>query len=168
MKFVVYRDKKYKNERINLKIEKKTTPLEQLYVLQSESLKRENNDYYKDTINELIIIFNTELTDTHLKDSAQEYKISILPLINEIMNNLQNMEIIDLKYDFLLNQKSILNKTLSYELGKFYTWFYGNRYDPLIEYYLRRFNEETNFKFNFNTEDSKNTLFLKVKLMLLD
>jgi len=160
--------KKYKNERINLKIEKKTTPLEQLYVLQSESLKRENNDYYKDTINKLIIIFNTELTDTHLKDSAQEYKISILPLINEIMNNLQNMEIIDLKYDFLLNQQSILNKTLSYELGKFYTWFYGNRYDPLIEYYLRRFNEETNFKFNFNTEDSKSTLFLKVKLMLLD
>jgi len=158
---------KYKNELRNTNIEKKFTPLEQLYILQNESLKRENNDYYKDTINKLIIIFKTELSDTHLRSLAQEYKISLLPLINEIMNNLQKMEIVDLEYDCLFNQQSNLKKTLSYELGKFHTWFYGNRYDPLIEYYLRRFNEETNFKFNFNTEDSESTLFLKVKLMLL-
>ena len=159
---------RYKNELRNIAIEKKITPLEQLYVLQSESSKRENNDYYKCTINELIIIFRTELSDPHLGALEKENKKSLLPLINEIMNNLQRMEIVDLENDFLIRQQSNLSKTLRYELGKFHTWFYGNRYDPLIEYYLRRFNEETNFNFNFNTEDSENTLFLKVKLMLLD
>lgn len=150
-------------------IENKTNPLEQLYILRTESKKRLNNDYYNSIIEELIIIFETEVLQFNLKNIVSDYKISLEVLIDEIKINLQTMKIVDLENNSLLSPYSDLSRELSYELGKFYSWFYNeNSNDPLIHYYLERFNKETNFKFNFSIDNSKNLLLLKVKLMLLN
>ncbi|SGY94795.1 hypothetical protein [Moritella viscosa] len=76
------------------------------------------------------------------------------------------MNIVDLVNTSELRGRSYLSRELSNELGKFYTWVHGDRYDPLLDYYLERFNTVTNSKFNFNKIDEINLTFLKAKLML--
>lgn len=76
------------------------------------------------------------------------------------------MNIVDLENDSDLRVRSDLSRELSYELPKFYTWVHGDRCDPLLDYYLKRFNTVTNGKFNFNKSDEINLIFLKAKLML--
>ncbi len=151
---------------VKQQIETKSDFLEQLYVLQNESKRRLDNDYYNGVIGDLITIFEAEELQPELEIIASDYKKSLAVLIQEIKNNLQTMEIKDLENDILLNPCSDLGRELSYELGKFYTWIHDNKYDPLINYYLERFNQKTGFKFKFSTDDSINSLLLKVKLML--
>lgn len=150
----------------NQRIQTSTEPLEQLHILRAESKNRLDNDYYNGEIDDLIMIFEAETSEPELLPLADKYKKSLEPLIDEIKTNLQAMNIIDLKNSLSLSTRSELNCKLSYEIGKFYTWIHGDKYDPLINYYLETFNNETNFKFNFNMNDSCNLLFLKLMLML--
>lgn len=147
-------------------IEIKSDPLEQLYILRSESKKRLDNDYYNGEINDLIMIFEAEVTDPKLVEIADNYKNSLLPIIEEIKTNLQVMNIVDLEDNTMLRVRSDLSMQLGYELSKFYSWVHGDRYDPLLNYYFERFNEVTKGKFNFTSSDETNLTFLKVKLML--
>lgn len=149
-------------------IESKFDPLEQLYVLKVESVKRLDNDYYNSEIDDLIMIFEAEVTDPDLVLIADSYKDSLLPLIEEIKTNLQSMNIVDLRNTYELRVRSALRRELSYELGKFYSWIHGDRYDPLLHYYFKRFNVVTDGKFNFTKTDEINLTFLKVKLMLAE
>lgn len=147
-------------------IEHKPVPLEQLYVLKAESEKRLNNDYYNGEINDLIMIFEAVVTEKALIPIANSYKDSLLPLIKEIKNNLQEMNIVDLENDSDLRIRSDLSRELSYEIGKFYTWVHGGRYDPLLNYYFERFNAVADERFDFKETDDIKLTFLKVKLML--
>lgn len=149
-------------------IENKSDSLEQLYLLRIESKKRLDNDYYNGVIDELIMIFEAEELQTEHKTVATDYKRSLEILILEIKNNLQTMRIEYLENTILLNPSSDISRELRYELGKFYTWIHSDKHDPLITYYLERFNQQTGFKFNFSTKDSIHSLLLKVKLMLKD
>jgi hypothetical protein len=158
----------FKNNLAKQLIEIKSDPLEQLYVLRNESEKRLDNDYYKGVIDDLIMIFEAELLEFNIEATASEYKKSLVPLIEEIKINLQEMNIVDLKHGSLLEPRSDLKRVLNYELGKFYSWLHADKYDPMAQYYLNRFNKETNCKFNFNINDPINSLFIKVKLMLLN
>lgn len=158
----------YQQNLSKVKIETKSDPLEQLYVLRSESARRLDNDYYNGEINDLILIFEAELTDSELVPLADNYKQSLIPLIDEIKTNLQEMNIVDLKNDSDLRIKSELDRELRYELGKFYTWVHGDRYDPLLDYYCERFNDATDGKFKFSRFDEPNLAFLKSRLMLAE
>lgn len=147
-------------------IANKGDPLEMLYVLKDESKIRLNNDYYNAVIDDLIMIFEANLDNAELSIIESDYKKSLIPLVEEIKNNLQQMNIEDFENDSLLEPKSILKKELSYELGKFYSWVHGEIYDPLLDYYLERFNAVSNGKYDFSINDSEKSLFLKVKMML--
>lgn len=158
----------YQKNLSNQTIETKPDPLEQLYILRNESKKRLDNDYYDSEINDLIMIFEAEVTEPKLVQMADNYKDSLLPLIGEIKTNLQVMNLVDLENDSMVRVRSGLGVQLSYELSKFYSWVYGDRYDPLLNYYFERFNEITKGKFNFTSCDEINLTFLKVKLMLAE
>jgi hypothetical protein len=150
----------------NKLIATQSAPLEMLYSLRGESKIRLDNEYYNGGIGDLIIIFEASIDNPELKAIESSYKKSLIPLIDEIKKNLQRVNIIDLDNDHLLSPKSVLKKELSYELGKFYSWVYGEKYDPLLDYYLERFNAVSNDKYNFSTDDPDNLLFLKLKLLL--
>ncbi|MCL1145411.1 hypothetical protein L2747_05180 [Shewanella marinintestina] len=158
----------YQKSLSNQPIETKSDPLEQLYVLRAESEKRLDNEYYNGEIDDLIMIFEAEVTTLELVSIADSYKGSLLPLIEEIKTNLQTMNIIDLEHGSDLRIRSDLSRELSYELSKFYTWVHDDRYAPLIHYYFERFNDVTNGKFDFNNTDEINLTFLKAKLMLAE
>ncbi|WP_379962574.1 hypothetical protein [Edwardsiella ictaluri] len=149
-------------------IELKEDPLEQLNILKNESKFRLNNDYYNSIIDELIMIFEAPPLDNSIENLANNYRASLVPLITEIRENLQAMNISDLEKNYLLEPSSELSKTLSYEIGKFYSWLHSNQYDPLVNYYIERFNKSSNSKYKFSIEDSESSLLLKLKLMLID
>lgn len=149
-------------------IETKSDPLEQLYVLRIESEKRFDNDHYNGAIDDLIMIFEAEIPQEDIKVMASNYKKLLEMLIGEIKENLQVMNIVDLENSSLLYPRSDLSRELNYEISKFYTWVHGNKGDPLIDYYLDRFNKATDFNFSFNINDSIGCLFIKVNLMLLN
>ncbi|MCD9553492.1 hypothetical protein GLP31_13475, partial [Photobacterium carnosum] len=121
---------------------------------------------YNGEINDLIMIFEAVVTEKALIPIANSYKDSLLPLIKEIKNNLQEMNIVDLENDSDLRIRSDLSRELSYEIGKFYTWVHGGRYDPLLNYYFERFNAVADGSFDFKETDDIKLTFLKVKLML--
>lgn len=156
----------YRKELSKQLIETKSDPLEQLYVLRAESEKRLDNDYYRGEIDDLIMIFEAKVNDVELVPLAEDYKNSLLPTIEEIKSNLQSMSIIDLKTSTDLRHQSVLSRKLSYELPKFYSWIYSDKYDPLLDYYFERLNTVTEGKFKFSESDTRNLTFLKVKLML--
>jgi len=147
-------------------IPEKSAPLEILNVLKSESKIRLDNEYYNGVIGDLIMIFEANIDNEKLEVIESNYKDSLLPLIVEIKNNLQLMNIEDLENDHLISPKSELKKELSYEIGKFYSWVHGDKYDPLLDFYLKRFNTVSNDKYSFSIENSEQLLFLKLKLML--
>jgi hypothetical protein len=146
----------------------KSDSLEMLYILKNESKVRLDNEYYNGVINDLIIIFEANIDNTELKDIESAYKESLLPLIAEITNNLQQMNMDDFENGHLLSLKSNFKKELSYEIGKFYSWVYGESCDSLLDYYLERLNAASNSKYEFSINDSEKTLFLKVKMMLVE
>lgn len=158
----------YQNKLANQLIETKSDPLEQLYVLKLESERRLDNDYYNSEINDLIMIFEAEVTDPQLVKMANDFRGNLLPLIDEIRENLQAMKIVDLVKDPMHKVKSNLSERLSYELPKFYSWVYHGRYDPLLNYYFERFNSVTGGKYNFSDTDEVNLSFLKSRLMLIE
>ncbi|MEL0636273.1 hypothetical protein V6259_05755 [Marinomonas sp. TI.3.20] len=158
--------KEYQTNFSKQSIETKSDPLEQLYVLKIESEKRLDNDYYNGEIDDLIMIFQANVTDAALELLADTYKESLLPTIEEIKANLQSMNIVDLETDSDVNNSSDLGRELSYELPKLYTWIYTGRYDPLLDYYFERFNAVTKGKFKFSENDERNLTLLKVNLML--
>lgn len=158
----------YKENLSNQLIEVKADPLEQLYVLKVESEKRLDNDYYKSEIDDLIMIFEAEVTEPSLQQKATNFKKNLIPLIEEIKQNLQSMNFAFLENDPAIKVKSELTQTLSYELPKFYSWVYHGRNDPLLGYYFERFNDVTNGKYNFTEHDDANLAFLKSKLMLVE
>ena len=159
--------KEYRTALSNQIIETRTDPLEQLYVLKVESKKRLDNEYYNGEIEDLIMIFEAEVTDANLAFLADSYRKSLLPAIEEIKVNLQSINIVDLKRNSDARHSSPISKELSYELQKFHSWIYSNRYDPLLDYYIERLNTVTNNKFKFSKGDDRKLTLLKVKLMLV-
>lgn len=73
------------------------SPLERLAILKVENEKRLNNDYYDYTIGSLIRIFQVPITNAQNLKLVDDYRNDLLPVIDEIYDNLQNMEIVDLK-----------------------------------------------------------------------
>lgn len=74
------------------------TPLERLEILKSESRRRLNNDYYNHTIDSLIRVFQVQITNKQNLELVQDYRNDLIPAIDEIYNNLQNMTMVDLTH----------------------------------------------------------------------
>lgn len=148
-------------------IELKEDPLEQLRILKNESKYRFNSSYYNDIIEELIMIFETPPLDNSIEHLANNYRKSLNPLITEIRENLQVMNICELEKAYLLNPKLELDGKLQHACEKFFDWL-GGREPMLCDYWIEQFNKSSNFKYNFSIDDSKNVSYLKFKLMLTD
>ena len=80
--------------------------LSRLHILSEECTKRMNNDVYRPTINELILIFETPITCDKNMEMVKAYKSALEQLIDEIYHNLQEMTLVNLKYDWLLTPSS--------------------------------------------------------------
>jgi len=141
---------------------------ESVDILLRENESRFDNDYYKSTLEELILLLDTRLIETELIEEELNFKNSLEPLIEELRQNLQEVNIVDLQHDELLNPASNIENILQYELSKFYSCVFESRRndDPLFDYYINRINEVSNNKYSLNMSDSDGQLLLKLKLIL--
>lgn len=75
------------------------SPAERLQILLDENKKRLDNTYYRENIEELLRTFSTTITckDNHLM--VNQYLAYLLPVIDEIYENLQNMTLTELGID---------------------------------------------------------------------
>ncbi|MBB1440603.1 hypothetical protein H5202_18375 [Shewanella sp. SG41-4] len=141
---------------------------ESIDILLKENESRFNNDHYRSTLEELALLLSTHLYEAELAGEALKFKNSLVPLIEELRQNLQDVNIVDLHHDDLLNPTSSIESTLHYELPKFYSCVLGQlRYkDPLFEFYLKRINEVSSNKYQLKVSDSDGQLLLKLKLIM--
>lgn len=139
--------------------------LQMLNSLKTESQARFNNDYYKMCIDELIIVFSTDLNIPELAEEECLYKQALVTVINEIKDNLQNMNLTDLTTDEILNPDYPYDK-IGYSISKLYTYDFSPAEEPLFDFHLCQLNKFSNSIYNFTISDTKEQLVLKLKLML--
>jgi hypothetical protein len=156
----------YRKIKIKEIIETDTDILKQLDILKMESLKRFNCDYYRDTIDELIRIYSNNISDTStaIKTQEKEYKLFLVQLVNELLNKLQNMELDDLVYGKLLNPT--YPQIIAYPVSKLIKCDFNSTEDPLFDHYMKELNKYSDGKYNFNSDEKKEEIFSKLKLML--
>lgn len=138
-------------------------PLEQLKILTIESKSRLNNDYYTDIIDSLKILFNTQLNSS-LKEFEVKYKNQLIKVLNEVINNLQNMKIIDLKTSKIISPD--YHSELFYELSKLLSCLLENNYDHLLNYYIKQINLKSTGEILLDKNDTNEELYLKVKILM--
>jgi len=97
-------------------------------------------------------------------DKENDYKGILVKLITEIKRNLQNMELIDLENDTLLNPD--YPSEIHYPVSKLFSCDFDSSRNPLFDDFLKELNEYSNNLFDFNSNQPRDELFLKCKLML--
>jgi len=109
------------------------TPLEKLETLRNESKKRLNNDYYNYVIDSLIRVFRVQITNKQNLSLIQEYRNDLLPVIDEIYDNLQSMTIVDLtQYGNEIHNDLPLPNGWGYFVGKLTDAIHGDGYPTSV------------------------------------
>lgn len=90
-------------EKSMIDIDKSDDPIEQLEILKEEAICRGNNSYYKEAIDELIYLFNTESTTTLEITCVKKYILELKKVIEELYNNLQQMKLKELETNNILS-----------------------------------------------------------------
>jgi hypothetical protein len=155
--------KQYCLRKQNQLIERKNNILEQLDILTKESRDRLNNDYYVNIIEDLKILFDTKL-DYSLELFEIKYKKKLKEVMNEVLNNLQKMEIVDLKTDKIIFPD--YNSQIFYELSKLLICLTHDNYDPLFSHYIKQINKKSTNEIILNENDSREELYLKLKIIM--
>lgn len=114
------------------KIECFGTPLEQLTILQEESRKRLNSEYYNNKIDEMIRIFRVPIKNVKNLATVEEYRHDLLLTIAEIKGNLQNMEFVDLQQNDYPQYDLPLPNAWGYFVEKLNEAMHGSGYPEYV------------------------------------
>lgn len=139
---------------------------DELQLLLVEVGNRQDNDYYRLLVGELINLFDGRINEPHLQQEMKTFKDRLHPIICEIRTNLQEMKLDDLTTDDGVLVSSLPDHSLNYELSKMFSWLHSGRGDPLSGFYFKQLNKYTEGRYNFNFEDNADTTLLKLRMML--
>lgn len=110
-----------------------TDPIEHLEILLQASKQRLDNDVYRSYIQELKLLFTTEITVEENMDIVAAYRNDLLLLIDELHKHLQNMEIVDLEHDDLLTPSpNGMPNGWGYWYEKLAEYVFDGGYPPMI------------------------------------
>lgn len=154
-----------------LELSKKTIPAtsnvyDELQVLLVATGERQDNDYYRMLIGELISLFDACIKEPHLQQEAEHFKTKLLPIIHEIRCHLQTMNLDELKTTKDVLVSRVCNQQIDYVLGKMFTWLHSGKHDPLARFYFDQLNKYSEGRYNFNASDDDDTTLLKLRMML--
>ena len=107
-------------------------PIEQLIVLQEECTNRLNNDYYRETIAELLRTFRTTITCEANFGLVDRYLSALKREIDEIHCNLQNMDLRDLSMVTVSTSELPLQSGWRYWVSKLYEARLGYGYSASL------------------------------------
>lgn len=132
-----------------------TDPLSRLEILKRENEIRMDNDYYRDLINYLTIIFNVSISCEENFELIEKYHAALIKVIDKLEINLQEMMIEDLELDDILYPTTKnLPDGWYYYVEKLSEYVFGNGYPPDIwlDKLKEIFNGLFEFKFKNYTE----------------
>lgn len=98
-------------------------------VLMDETNKRFENDYYSYSLTKLRTIFSTQITDKNNCEIVEHLRKRLIPVVNEIHDNLQNMRIADIKSLDII--EGIIPSDCQYFFSKVCEWVFGDGYEML-------------------------------------
>lgn len=163
-------DKQYKKfceDKVKKNIKSAKDILEQLSILKKECEERLNNDYYRYTIEDLIVIYEAKNTLKENEKLVDEYREKLVDVVEEIKINLQNMNIIDLKTDCMLNPQ--FPSKIMYQLSKLSECLRGYRYhDSLYSYYIKEIGCFLSGCITINENMDAKEIFLLIKVGLFN
>lgn len=108
-------------------------PDEHLDILLNASEQRLDNSEYRSNIQELKLLFSTNVTDSGNQEIVTMYRKELLLLINEIHEHLQNMDFTDLDYaDLLYPSPKAMPNGWGYWYEKISEYILGGGYPPLL------------------------------------
>lgn len=108
-------------------------PIEHLDILLEASKQRLDNKFLESEIQELKILFCTEVTDESNAVLVAAYRQDLCLLIDEIHDYLQNMNMVDLKHDNLLyTSPTTLPNGWGYWYEKISEYIFGGGYLPQL------------------------------------
>lgn len=108
-------------------------PNEHLDILLKASEQRLDNPSYRSIIQELKLLFSTNVIDTANQKIVAAYLKNLLMLIDEIHEHLQNMDFTDLDYDDLLYPApKAMPNGWGYWYEKISEYIYGTEYPPIL------------------------------------
>lgn len=141
-------------------IPKKGSNVEQLEILLAESHRRFNNQYYNSMIEDLLVIFQTNSSNSELYNNYLE-KCKVL--INKISQNLQTMQLNDIDEDYILYPKS--PSKISYPVSKLYDYFHSGR-NVLVDYHINEVNDFFKGSIRIKSEMTSAEIFTLIKVGL--
>ncbi len=147
----------FKHKMKNTPIKQADDILNQLLILKEESTKRLG--LYNTLIEDLIMIFNVEITNKKNEKMVNEYKESLKPLVSQIYRSLQNMDNNEINDDILYQTSAKLPNGYDYLMSKLTDYICGAGHSPMVwEDRLRQI-----FKDHFLMEySSYNELYLLI------
>lgn len=160
-------DKQYKEfceQKVKKNIISSKDILEQLSILKKECEERLNNDNYRYTIDDLITIYEAKNTLKENKQLVDEYREGLINIIEEVKVNLQNMNIIDFKTDYILNPQ--FPSEILYPLSKLSECLKGYRDDSLYSYYIKKTGSFLSKYIIINENMDGKEIFLLIKVGL--
>jgi hypothetical protein len=146
-------------------IEFSDSPYELILILEKESAKRLNNEYYNGVIYELKKVFSTTLNENHLSAEETEYKIILHQLINELHQKLQAMFFTDLKFYKYLNP-DYSYPDIGYSVSKLFTYEFKREQEPLFDFHMKELDKYSSGQYGFSKTRNPDQIFLKLKMML--
>ena len=86
-------EEEYRKEQRQKLIAISKDPVEQLQILREENKRRYNTDYYAEIIDELEMLFATDITDADNLEKVEQYRMDIMPAIDELRIIIQEMNL---------------------------------------------------------------------------
>lgn len=138
--------------------------VEQLQILRRESAERLDNEYYNYLIDDLLILYQANITLDINRDATNKYLDKCQNLVKEIHANLQKMEFSELEYGVLLDLDH--PHKIHYPLSKIYECLRGSRVDFLYSYYLGEIKDFLKSFVTITDEMYYDEVFLLIKVGL--
>lgn len=114
------------------KIPKSNSPIEQLQILKQEIYDRGECDYFEFLAKQLQMIFCTLITAKENEEMVARYRKGLKPLIADLFNHVQNMDMSDIHDGLLFPKPTSLPNGYGYWLEKISDYIAGAGYSPLL------------------------------------
>ena len=112
------------------KIQRSDNPMEQLRILEKEVHNRGECDYFEFLAKQLQLIFGTPITVKENKVMVERYRNRLIPLIEDLFQHVQNMDMSDIEDSVLFPRPASLPDGYSYWLEKIGNYISGAGYPP--------------------------------------
>lgn len=116
----------------NKHIRRVSSVIEQIEILIHESKMRFDNDYYNFALEELRLIYSTEIHSMQNEKLVEKYRIALIEKVNEIFAFLQDMSLKNLTSDEKINDKC--PPDCHYAFSKLSDVVWGNDYRELVDF----------------------------------